>query len=301
MKIITFYSFKGGSGRSSSVYNTIPFLADELNANKDHPILLLDMDFDSAGMTYLLNKYDYFAHTAEMDLVDIIMEGRRDFWVDTRIADHPFFGSIPDVSKNFELDDGTVLFIGVNDTHTLDLRDENVDDVHLHRLIQGCQRMGFRAVVIDSSSGIQTTAQMATSVADVLVCCLKATFQFRMGTFRYLHDTINRYKSFTKDMQLIILPVAVPNQSARRDGCAQTERDYALSDILQKTEEINHPNINKGFLCEESFGVPEIESFKWEERMLYKKAKREQPMPEDETFALAQFKKLAVSIVQPGN
>ncbi|MCX4287019.1 MAG: hypothetical protein OSJ68_06990, partial [Clostridia bacterium] len=59
-KTITFFSYKGGAGRSSTALNTLPFLVKELNADAKHPVLLLDMDLDSAGMTYLLGCDKFF-------------------------------------------------------------------------------------------------------------------------------------------------------------------------------------------------------------------------------------------------
>ena len=47
MKKITFFSFKGGSGRTSLLYNTLPFLANELKASPEEPIVVIDLDIDS--------------------------------------------------------------------------------------------------------------------------------------------------------------------------------------------------------------------------------------------------------------
>ena len=60
MEVITFYSYKGGAGRSSTALNTLPYLVETLEADKKSPILLLDMDLDSAGMTYLLELDKHF-------------------------------------------------------------------------------------------------------------------------------------------------------------------------------------------------------------------------------------------------
>ena len=54
MKKIAYFSYKGGAGRSSLAYNTIPLLADALNATAENPIVLIDLDVDSAGLTFLL-------------------------------------------------------------------------------------------------------------------------------------------------------------------------------------------------------------------------------------------------------
>ncbi len=51
----TFYSYKGGSGRSTTCVNTVQHLIRTLKADKDHPILIVDADLESAGLTYFFN------------------------------------------------------------------------------------------------------------------------------------------------------------------------------------------------------------------------------------------------------
>ena len=69
-KCYTFYSYKGGSGRSTTSVNTVKHLIDELKANKDRPILVVDSDLESAGLTYFFkcekkftNRVPYPLHT----------------------------------------------------------------------------------------------------------------------------------------------------------------------------------------------------------------------------------------------
>lgn len=54
-KCFSFYSYKGGSGRSTTLVNTTKHLADILNASKTQPILLIDADLESAGLTYFFH------------------------------------------------------------------------------------------------------------------------------------------------------------------------------------------------------------------------------------------------------
>lgn len=49
MKKIAYFSYKGGAGRSSLAYNTIPLLADALNATAENRLFLIDLDVDSAA------------------------------------------------------------------------------------------------------------------------------------------------------------------------------------------------------------------------------------------------------------
>ena len=54
--VISLYSFKGGAGRTLCTANLVGLLAREIAASKDAPIVLLDMDLDSAGLTIMLDQ-----------------------------------------------------------------------------------------------------------------------------------------------------------------------------------------------------------------------------------------------------
>jgi cellulose biosynthesis protein BcsQ len=54
-KCITFYSYKGGSGRSTTLINTVLHLKNELSATASNPLLIVDADLESAGLTYFFN------------------------------------------------------------------------------------------------------------------------------------------------------------------------------------------------------------------------------------------------------
>ncbi len=53
-KVISFYSFKGGAGRTVCTANFAGTYARHIKATPERPILLMDMDLDSAGLTILL-------------------------------------------------------------------------------------------------------------------------------------------------------------------------------------------------------------------------------------------------------
>ncbi len=59
-KCITFYSYKGGSGRSTTAINTVKALAKKMGACAEKPILLIDADIESAGLTYFLGQENNF-------------------------------------------------------------------------------------------------------------------------------------------------------------------------------------------------------------------------------------------------
>ena len=54
-KVISYFSYKGGAGRSTLAYNTIPLLLNEcIQPTKSSPVVIVDMDIDSCGLSYLL-------------------------------------------------------------------------------------------------------------------------------------------------------------------------------------------------------------------------------------------------------
>lgn len=60
-KCLTFYSYKGGSGRSTTAINTTKHLIEKMKADKNHPILLVDADLESAGLTFFFQQKDKFS------------------------------------------------------------------------------------------------------------------------------------------------------------------------------------------------------------------------------------------------
>lgn len=65
-KLYTFYSYKGGSGRSTTTMNTVLHLIDALGADSKHPILLVDADLESSGLTFFFRQENRFLGGKEL-------------------------------------------------------------------------------------------------------------------------------------------------------------------------------------------------------------------------------------------
>ena len=65
-KCYTFYSYKGGSGRSTTAMNTVYHLISKLGASSDNPILVVDVDLESAGLTFYFNQEGRFMSASEL-------------------------------------------------------------------------------------------------------------------------------------------------------------------------------------------------------------------------------------------
>ena len=57
-KCYSFYSYKGGSGRSTTALNTVNHLIREMQASPKKPILMVDADLESAGLTFFFGLRD---------------------------------------------------------------------------------------------------------------------------------------------------------------------------------------------------------------------------------------------------
>ena len=66
-QIVTFYSYKGGVGRSMAVLNVAYALADQ-----GHNVLVLDMDLEAPGLSGFLYRNQEIASTKRCDIVDLI-------------------------------------------------------------------------------------------------------------------------------------------------------------------------------------------------------------------------------------
>lgn len=293
MQVIDFYSYKGGAGRSVTTINTIPLLAREVQATKENPILLIDLDLDSAGSTYLLDKADVFKENKRLDIVEYFtgpflpMKKMVDNFIE-----HPFLKHAVDVSENLGLSEGSVLFMGVNDSEVN--KDYKIESNNIKKrltmLKRVCKHYNFKAVVFDSASGNQEIAQLALSISTKIVTCMKATTQFRNGTFRYF-NALQKSKRFKENAEIIVLPVAIPKSEIYVAG-KLTYKEDSLNRIIENAKKLSNVNVSFDFINQESFGIPEIESFKWREKILHV-YKDHNELQKDEHQAYKQYEKLA--------
>jgi len=209
MEIITFYSYKGGSGRSSTTLNTLPYLVNVLEANKNSPILLLDMDLDSAGMTYLLELDKHFQNKDIYDIKDFLKG--EESWSENPapcLKEHGLYKKFVPVGEKLGVENEAVVFLGIDDSKNIDNNEmTGTKEEVFNKLRRFCRKNNFSAVVIDSSAGDQFSALLSIQTATLVVHCLRATTQFRIGSFNYLY----RLKEKSIDKQIILLPTVVPN------------------------------------------------------------------------------------------
>ena len=184
MLSVSFFSYKGGAGRTSLLYNTIPFIAKRLNATSENPIIVIDLDIDSKGLSYLIES------DSAINSIDVLKGNFVDEMGDYKISEHPFFKKLSPIGFKLGLGmekNNSVLFVSANITNENNKyigKSSNFDaeDIDLTRLYQLCSGMECKALIIDTPTGTQVSGKAALSVSKNIVTVMRITKQFRLGT-----------------------------------------------------------------------------------------------------------------------
>ncbi len=291
---ISFFSYKGGSGRTSLLYNTLPFIAEKMGATSDTPILVVDFDIDSKGLSYLVDK------KSGINAIQVLKgDSAIDFRRARSIKEHPLFKSAVPIGNLVGLSprkSDAILFISAHamNENLGDASNFDGKNVRLTRLNQICQDFDCKAIVMDTPAGRQLSADAALSISDKIVTTMRITQQFRKGTYEFLREVSKR---FNDAKEFVIVPNAVPDFSKKEMD------DYDLNAILKNiNENINNTVANN---CKVNFemmdttsgyyGIGEVERFKFEEGCLY--AKGYEQLKEDEKKAYKCYEHLAEVLV----
>lgn len=315
---LSFFSYKGGSGRTTTLYNTLPFLAEKLNASAEHPIVIFDMDYRSAGITILLSD----GHTFEIENEDaaVLSQGQKHS-LQYLISNNPKCGRrlsdfkavfAESVGHKLGLDDNdAVLLVGANMQYTMAVRSEK-DVISILKYYMDNSLVGSSAIIFDSPSGTQVTANVSISRSDVVVCCMRPSFQFRQTTMKYLASAVDQYAESDTQKRFVLTMTAVPVKDMIIDGRYQISTSH--QDVMNTVYTLNrnawiknparpqsNPIIDTDMIADRNnLGIREIERFKWNEKVnLYsiKKAGKEQ-LSENEEKALSRYEALAKTIVK---
>lgn len=320
MKVISVNSYKGGACRTTTCYNTIPYLAERMGASARRPIILLDLDLDSMGLTKLLSTHEFEQTYSANSLFDdshIVNENFRDSGFDN-VIDSPYFKKYLPVGAKFGLGDNrAVLFLGA-DAKAKPISDEGFARMStsspLSDLIALLEDIGDDdrpcAFVMDCAAGQQKTTQMAVSLAEKFIMCMRPTTQFRSGTADYLLDAlpgIFRKRNASAPREVILLPTAV---SKLPEGLSDRELELLVSfrksaykgiemiadqvqmDNMDKREGKYKLNTRMADTTRVDVGIPEIERFKWKEEVLVSQIE-ESDLTASERDAIAQYRLLA--------
>ncbi|MCH5350571.1 MAG: ParA family protein [Clostridiales bacterium] len=273
MKKISFFSYKGGAGRSTLAINVVPYLADKLGATPETPLILVDMDIDSCGITFYFDiqnhKYidDYSVQSLFGSNGSIPTDDD-----DTPIQEHRLFGHLCPVGDWFDKDPRTILCLPAKPDAQLGAG-SNYDSPELlskmNEFVRLCDEYNCCGILFDSAVGDQLTAIGSNNCADDIVCVMRPTKQFREGTDRFLNN-LDRH---VEDKKIIVVPNVVPTEPLSledRDGVHSYPK-YAKEKIIESFND----NLDRGnnrydmsMLDGDLFGVPKIDRFMWQEGIL---------------------------------
>lgn len=281
MKVISFFSYKGGSGRTSLLYNTLPYLVEELGATPDEPIVVLDLDIDSKGLTYLFDcesNVNAF-QVLKGDISDDVIRNS---------------GSFARIGMKLGLDykdNGSVLFVSANPNEYASSLGgyDNYDgqSISLYYLERICYDSNCKAIIIDTPTGNQLSGDAALKISQKIVTVMRITKQFRKGTFDFLYEKSKRFS----DKEFIIVPNAVPDFNS-----TEYDIDRYFEIIRKNTTECMNGNNKANLLMinDGELGINEVNLLKFEEKIL---ANINNPKP-DEQSAINKYKKLAKELVK---
>lgn len=323
---ISYFSYKGGSGRSSLAYNTIPFLVKELNASSKHPIIVVDLDVDSAGLSYLLvpeligkkktqekietstyngliEEKQYITTNALIDLkkrnlfdeYDYIYKQSDDF------NQMPLKRLFCPIGKEFGLEeeeDNTILFIPANPNDKVGKFDEQGND-RIEKFVTAMENYNAAAIIFDMPSGDQLLARIVMQECDKVVLCMRITEQHRIGTLEYLR----RNKDSIEGVTFIPVPNAVPRETLSINGTI-VNFEHLRDSIRESLNRVINEESNQTCDCDFGmfedgyFGIPEVTRFKFKEGILFKDRKINLKLSSDEEKAIDAFERVARLLVK---
>ncbi len=283
---VSFFSYKGGAGRTSMLYNTVSYLVDELQATPENPIVLIDLDIDSKGLSYLLtNDIDT---SEKLNAIQVLK--RANIITDMFVTKDEFFRMMIPVGSLFGLPSNynrAVLFVTGHSNDTLNVSG-NYDgaNVDLNGFVRRLEKFGCKALVMDNPAGGQLSADVALRTSDKIVIVMRITKQFREGTEEFL-----RRKKNYDNKEYIVVPNAVPSDEGTMYSVPNIMNRIKSS--LSAAAQTQHDYVNPRMI--EENGVHEVRLFKFEETNLFVKSKNG-VLEKDEEEAVKKYKILAKEI-----
>ena len=214
MKIITFFSYKGGAGRTVAASNIAAAMASEkghtgaINEPLNNKVALFDLDVFSAGIhrvfqispkqvnkrmciqDYLLNQIspEEYIESGKIECQDELMSGFRQGMnaQDNCRSDFALFPAKQDPDKRFS----------VQKQH------ENL----LLELFMEMEDRGYDYIILDGESGIRSMADISIRLADTVVMLFRLTWQHIEGTI----DVADEYPQKYPGKPFYLIPTVVP-------------------------------------------------------------------------------------------
>ena len=284
MITVSFFSYKGGAGRTSLMFNTLPYIAKKLNATEREPIVVLDLDLDSKGLSYLIGQ------ESGINSIQVLRgDSAIGFRTQANLQEHPFFSKLVPIGSEVGLDhslDRSILFVSAHSKEGAEtLGDSNYDgsNLSLSTLRKLCKQYNCKAIVMDTPAGNQISGECALSLSKKIVVTMRITNQFRMGTKEFLKIKSTQYSG----KEYILVPNAVPST----DNTPYSMENIMHSIKLTMRESVGNENEMNETIIDMN-GINEVNRFKFNEESLLKLSK-DTELSEDEQRALESYKILA--------
>lgn len=301
MKTISFFSYKGGAGRSTLAYNVIPILAAEhIKPTADAPIIVVDTDVDSCGMSYLLRAEN---KVTDENCIQHLLGSPFDTKATPSVDTHPFLSKLIPVGFEYGYDDNdAILLLPAKDNKNIgkDSKSNYAESggfsymESLKSFLDVCdRRYDIPAVIFDSSVGNTALANISNEASTIIVCAMRPTIQFVNGTNRYWLGVENDEKMLSGEKHVVLVPNVIPTDHVVINGISYP--DAAVNNIRMKfASSFGDDSLNIyhfDMLDPDEFGIPAVKRFMWMEDALYTKPENE--LNDNEKVALSRYRKLA--------
>jgi cellulose biosynthesis protein BcsQ len=219
-RIITFYSYKGGTGRTMALANAAWLLA----ANGKR-VLTVDWDLEAPGLARFFHPFlDQTALEASTGIVDLIheyreqaleREDRSDEWLERMVRVRPHALSLK--WQGFP-GDGCLDFLPAGQAHSdygatvgnlnWDEFYEHVDGARFFQALREEMRRHYDYVLIDSRTGLSDIAEICTvEMPDDLVVCFTLSSQSIEGASEIARRIVERHSD--RGIRLLPVPMRV--------------------------------------------------------------------------------------------
>lgn len=283
MDVFSYFSYKGGSGRSSLAYNTIPFLAKKLGATAKSPLIVLDMDIDSAGLTFLYADKSQKATLFTQNVISGSYPGQFAYTDD--VEAHPFFQALVGIGDVYDLDERSVLFLPARTKGAINVEQKDnsyyIEGNPFDEIKNMCDDLGCCGLIFDCPTGNQMTADVSLRLSNKLITVMRITMQFRRGTIAFM----SAFDKNTANKEIILVPNAVPRDYVVLDDIPYNYDAVKYELVENMSEVIRNNRLNCGMLENGRFGIPEVTRFKFREDILYNRKK----LTPDEQEALKMY------------
>ena len=299
--VASFFSYKGGAGRTTSTLNTTYYLVTEvLRPTRDRPLLIVDADTESSGISYLLTKNVTGFKSADRSVQGFCVAANNNtnlFQPDNGAPMPDLFsayselnGKFIEVGDQFGVDPQAVLLLRSNVDY--DKSSESYVDP-IDKLVKLANHICKCPIIFDTPSGTQALTKASLRNSNTIICHMRPTAQFQQGTRDYLKRQLEDEDSPLAFHDIVLCPSVVPLDPVMIDGERYPEayqkrlKEFVeeMKEIASGCTEVNIIDLMTNATPERFYrrefandlrpyhekavvGIPEITRFKWREGLL---------------------------------